>query len=87
MGQRRLHIVLEDELIEDIDRRVGARARSRFFSEAARLHLAAMRQREALDMAAGAWGAEEHPELDEGSAAYVQRLRAEDASAREASRS
>jgi hypothetical protein len=35
------------------------------------------RQREALKLSAGAWNPTDHPELTQGGAAYVERIRSE----------
>jgi metal-responsive CopG/Arc/MetJ family transcriptional regulator len=50
----RTHVVMSDELLEEIDRSVGARGRSRFLEEAAREKLARMGLEQALRHTAGA---------------------------------
>ena len=75
MNTKRTHVVLAEELIEDIDRLVGARQRSSFLTEAAEKELMRRRQIEALRAAAGAWKDKDHPELKQGSAKWVRKMR------------
>jgi hypothetical protein len=49
----RTHVVMSDEVIGEIDRRVGARGRSRFLEEAAREKLARLELEEALHATKG----------------------------------
>jgi hypothetical protein len=77
MNTKRTHVVLEERLVKDIDRLVGARQRSSFLAEAAEKELMRRRQIEALKAAAGAWNDKDHPELKQGSAAWVRKLRQE----------
>jgi metal-responsive CopG/Arc/MetJ family transcriptional regulator len=77
MITKRTHVVLEEELVEDIDRLVGRRQRSSFLAEAAKKELMRRRQIEALRAAAGAWKDKEHRELKEGSAKWVRKMRQE----------
>ena len=50
---KRTHVVLEEKLVKDIDRFVGARQRSNFLEEAAEEKLMRYRQIAALKAAAG----------------------------------
>lgn len=77
MVTKRTHVVLDGQLVKDIDRLVGPRQRSKFLTEAAQKELLRRRQVEALKAAAGAWKDSDHPELNEGSAAWVRKLRQE----------
>ena len=74
---KRTHVVLSTELVKDIDAVVGARRRSAFLTQAAEKELMRLRQIKALKAAAGAWKDEDHPELKDGSAAWVHKLRQE----------
>ena len=74
---KRTHVVLEEKLVKDIDRLVGARRRSSFLAEAAEEKLMRYRQIAALKAAAGSWKDEDHPELKAGSAKWVRTLRRE----------
>ena len=74
---RRTHVVLSDQLVRDIDTLVGSRQRSSFITQAAEKELMRLRQIEALKAAAGAWKDNDHPELKQGSAMWVHKLRRE----------
>jgi Arc/MetJ-type ribon-helix-helix transcriptional regulator len=74
---RRTHVVLSDQLLKDIDTLVGSRQRSSFITQAAERELMRLRQVEALKAAAGAWKDKDHPELKQGAARWVQKLRQE----------
>ena len=77
MNTKRAHVVLEERLLKDIDRLVGARQRSNFLTEAAEEKLMRMRQIEALKQLVP-WKDKEHPELRHGAAKWVSKLRRED---------
>jgi metal-responsive CopG/Arc/MetJ family transcriptional regulator len=76
----RTHVVLPRELIEEIDRIVGPRKRSRFIADAVRQKLLSERQREALRLAAGSLDVSKHPHWDtpEKTSAWVRASRQED---------
>ena len=69
--------MLPVDLVADIDKLVGKRGRSAFLAEVARREIMIRRQREALSNAAGAWTDKDHPELKDGAAAWVRKLRDE----------
>ena len=75
---RRAHVILPIEVVADIDKLVGKRGRSAFLTEIARREIKIRRQREVLHETAGAWKSEDHPELAQGSAAWVQQIRSLD---------
>ena len=75
---RRTHVVLSDQLVKEIDAIVGSRQRSSFITQAAEKELMRRRQIEALKAAAGAWKDKDHPELKQGAAKWVHKLRQED---------
>ena len=77
MTTKRTHVVLAEKLVKDIDRLVGTRQRSSFLTEAAEEKLMRYRQIEALKAAAGAWKDKDHPELKQGSAKWVRKVRQE----------
>ena len=73
---RRIHVVLSDTLLKEIDTVVGTRHRSSFLTQAAEKELSRRRQLQALDSLV-AWDEKDHPELKQGSAKYVRKLRRE----------
>ena len=71
-------MVLPVDLIADIDRLVGKRGRSAFLTELAEREIKLRYQRQVLQETAGAWKAEDHPELDRGAATWIQQIRSLD---------
>jgi hypothetical protein len=78
MNAKRTHVVLSDRLVKDIDTLVGSRQRSSFISQAAEKELMRLRQLKALESAAGSWKDKDHPELKQGAAKWVDKLRRQD---------
>ncbi len=77
MGSQRAHIVLPDDLVEQIDTLVGPRGRSAFLVETARAELRRRRLLTFLASSEPAWKEENHPELRGGTDAWVKKLRSE----------
>ena len=77
MNIKRTHIVIPQELVAEIDTLVGKRGRSAFLTQAAEKELMRLRQMKALGAAAGSWKDEDHPELKQGAAKWVKKLRRE----------
>jgi len=73
---KRTHVVLSEQLVKDIDHLVGARQRSSFLTQAAERELMRRRQLQALDELVP-WKEKDHPELKQGAAKYVRKLRRE----------
>jgi len=82
MAPKRAHVVMPEELLEEIDRHVGKRGRSRFLQDAARAQLKRLKQIRSLGRAAGSWSRESHPELKRGAAAYIRTIRREETTSR-----
>ena len=74
--KRRTHVVLSDQLVKDIDTVVGSRQRSSFLTQAAEKELMRRRQLKALDELVP-WNEKDHPELKQGAAKWVKKLRQE----------
>lgn len=74
----RVHITLDDKLVAELDRRVGARRRSGFIATAVRLALDDERRWEAIQAALGAIAPANH-EWDEDPASWVREGRRGDA--------
>ena len=77
MNVKRTHIVIPQHLAAEIDTLVGKRGRSAFLTQAAEKELMRLRQIKALESAAGTWKDKDHPELREGAAKWVKKLRQE----------
>ncbi len=75
----RLHISLEDDLVEQLDRRVGRRRRSTFIAETVRRALDDERRWEDIEAGLGALAGREH-EWDTDPAAWVREQRFADSS-------
>jgi hypothetical protein len=69
--------VISEQLVAQIDTLVGKRGRSNFLTRAAEKELMRLRQIKALQAAAGAWKDKDHPELKQGAAKWVKKLRRE----------
>lgn len=74
----RLHISLDDDLVRELDRRVGARRRSSFIAAAVREALEDERRWELIGSSLGAIGDGGH-EWDRDPAAWVREQRRADA--------
>ena len=77
MAGKRAHIILPEEMVEEIDQIVGRRGRSGFIMRATAAELKRVRQLEALRKAAGSWKDQDHPELAGGAGRWVRLLREE----------
>jgi metal-responsive CopG/Arc/MetJ family transcriptional regulator len=77
MQRKRAHVILPEDLLAEVDRLVGERGRSAFLAEVVQREIQRRKLLAALREARGSWKAEHHPELQEGSEAFVERLRAE----------
>lgn len=70
----RLHITLEDEVVRELDRRVGPRRRSGFITAAVRMALDDERRWDLIESSLGTIESQGH-EWDDDPAAWVQRQR------------
>jgi hypothetical protein len=75
MSARRTHIVIPEELAAEIDSLVGKRKRSQFLTRAAWNEVRRLHALSALERAAGSWKDSDHPELKQGAASWVRKLR------------
>jgi Arc/MetJ-type ribon-helix-helix transcriptional regulator len=75
VAQKRTHVSFSERLLTDIDELLGKGKRSAFLTEIAEREVRRRKQLRALDAAAGCWKSEDHPELKNGSAAWVKELR------------
>ena len=74
MTQKRTHVFLPEALLTDIDKLFGKGKRSAFLTEIVEREVRRQKLLRALDDAAGCWKDEDHPELKDGSAAWVKEL-------------
>jgi hypothetical protein len=74
--QKRTHVFLPEGLLSDIDQLFGKGKRSSFLTEIVEREVRRQKLQRALDEAAGCWKSEDHPDLEEGSGAFVEALRA-----------
>ncbi len=77
MGAQRAHIVLPETLVQHIDALVGPRGRSAFLVECAEAEVRRRRLLQFLQDDTPAWKDEDHPELANGTYAWVRSLRQE----------
>lgn len=77
MRRKRAHVILPEDLLAEVDRLVGERGRSAFLAEVVQREIQRRKLLAALREAKGSWKTENHPELAEGSEAFVERLRQE----------
>ena len=72
-------IKIPKELADELDRLAAAQRRPRaaYATEILWRDVQRSKQVEALRLSAGLWKSADHPELAEGGAAYVERMRAE----------
>src|SRR2546421_12683664 len=73
MSTRRTHVLLPEDLIQEIDELVGPRGRSAFLVDTARNEVRRQRLLQFLQNKEAVWKDEDHPELAEGAAAWVRR--------------
>lgn len=73
----RLHIALEDDLVAELDRRVGPRQRSAFIAELIRRGLEDEQRWDDIEAALGALAGTDH-DWDEDTAGWVQAQRRAD---------
>ena len=83
----RTHVVLPEELVEDVDKLVGKRRRSRFVEEAIRDKLRRDALLSALEETAGILSSKDHPEwaTSDKAANWVKESRQTDTERRERS--
>jgi hypothetical protein len=80
MKTKRAHVLLPLDLVREIDTIVGPRGRSAFLVETAREAIRRKRMLQFLDSDEPVWKEADHPELKQGSAAWVRKLRRENES-------
>jgi hypothetical protein len=74
---KRTHVVLPDDLVREIDKIAGSRGRSAFLADLAKREIKRQQLLELLKRKEPIWKDEDHPELKDGAAAWVRKIRAE----------
>ena len=77
MRRKRAHVILPEDLLIEVDRLAGERGRSAFIVDLVQREVQRRNLIAALREAKGCWKTEDHPELSDGSEAFVDRLRTE----------
>jgi hypothetical protein len=75
MNTKRAHVLLPEDLLQEIDALVGPRGRSSFLVETARQEVRRQKMLHFLEGKDSAWKDKDHPELAGGAAAWVRQLR------------
>jgi Arc/MetJ-type ribon-helix-helix transcriptional regulator len=78
LPRKRAHVFLPEDLLAEVDALVGPRGRSAFLTEVVRDAVNRRRLLQILSDPEPIWKDEDHPELAEGSEAWVRKLREED---------
>jgi metal-responsive CopG/Arc/MetJ family transcriptional regulator len=76
-GTQRAHILIPTDLLREIDAIAGRRGRSAFLLETVREEVRRRKLLRLLESTEPAWQDAHHPELKEGSDAWVRKLRSE----------
>ena len=74
---KRAHVVLSEDLVREIDKIAGARGRSAFLAELAEREIKRQQLLNMFKREEPIWKDEDHPELEQGAAAWVRKIRAE----------
>jgi len=76
--KKRTHVVIPEELVEEIDRLLGKRKRSWFIVRSVKREIQRLNFLKAVKETAGTWNDEDHPEFKKGVENWVRYLRDED---------
>ncbi len=72
---KQANFLLPEDLLDELKRTVDKRQQSKVVSEALRKELKRIKLAKAFEVSFGAWKDKDHPEMREGAAIYVRRLR------------
>jgi len=75
---KRAHVVLPGDLVREIDKIAGSRGRSAFLADLAKREIKRQQLLELFKRKEPIWRDEDHPELKDGAAAWVTKMRAAD---------
>lgn len=72
---KQANFLLPEDLLNELKRTVDKRQQSKVVSEALRKELKRIKLARALEASFGAWKDKDHPEMREGTAIYVRKMR------------
>lgn len=72
---RQANFSIPEDILDDLKKQVAPRQQSRFVADALRKELKRLRLQTVLEESFGAWKDADHPELAEGTEAYVRATR------------
>lgn len=72
---KQANFLLPEDLLDELRRTVDKRQQSKVVSEALRKELKRLKLAKAFEASFGAWKDKDHPEMREGAAVYVRRMR------------
>lgn len=72
---KQANFLLPEELIEELKRAVPKREQSKIVAEALKKELKRIKLKGVLQSSFGVWKEKDHPELKEGTKAFIRRLR------------
>lgn len=75
---RQANFLLPEDLVKELRKSVPRREQSKVIAEALRKELKLLKLQKALETSFGAWKDEDHPELQEGTEAFIKSLRKSD---------
>lgn len=75
---RQANFLLPEDLVEELRKSVPKREQSKVIAEALRKELKRLKLQNALETSFGAWKSEDHPELQQGTEAFIKTLRKSD---------
>lgn len=78
MSTKRAHVVLPEDLVREIDKIAGARGRGAFLADLAKREIKRQQLLQLFRRKVPIWKDEHHPELKDGAAAWVRKMRALD---------
>ncbi len=75
VATRQANFLLPEDLVEELKRNVPKREQSKVMAEALRKELKRLKLQKAMETSFGAWKDKDHPELSQGTDAFIRKLR------------
>lgn len=75
LATKQANFLLPEDLLDELKKTVAKRQQSKVVADALRKELKRLKLEKALKTSFGAWKDKEHPEIKEGSEAFVRSLR------------